>query len=92
MKNWRPLSLNLIAASESDTVGAILGELTTVATLRIYIRRSSSNSLHADMKNKVLRWLLTHSQHLVAGSRFPLDEVSPPTPFPANDSEKLEFH
>lgn len=40
MKNWRPLSLNLIAASDTDTVGTILGELTTVATLKIYIRRS----------------------------------------------------
>ena len=39
MKNWRPLSLTQIASSERETVGGILGELTTVATLRIYIRK-----------------------------------------------------
>ena len=39
MKNWRPLSLTQIASSEHETVGGILGELTTVATLRIYIRK-----------------------------------------------------
>ena len=40
MKNWRPLSLTQIASSERETVGGVLGELTTVATLRIYIRKS----------------------------------------------------
>ena len=39
MKNWRPLSLTQIASSERETVGGVLGELTTVATLRIYIRK-----------------------------------------------------
>jgi hypothetical protein len=39
MKNWRPLSLTQIASSDRDTVGGVLGELTTVATLRIYIRK-----------------------------------------------------
>ena len=44
MKNWRPLSLTQIASSEHETVGGILGELTTVATLRIYIRKSVPRS------------------------------------------------
>lgn len=39
LKNWRPLSLTQIASTERDTVGGVLGELTTVATLRIYIRK-----------------------------------------------------
>lgn len=28
-----------------------------------------------DVKTKVLRWLMSHSQHLITASRFPLDEV-----------------
>ena len=28
------------------------------------------------MKNKVLRWLMTQSQHLINTARFPLDEVN----------------
>lgn len=106
MKNWRPLSLTQIASSERETVGGVLGELTTVATLRIYVRRyfhhcvhlvvccfactikselknttknrncSSNVSNHqSEMKNKVLRWLMTQSQHLINNTRFPLDEV-----------------
>ena len=39
MKNWRPLALTQIASSDRETVGGVLGELTTVATLRIYIRK-----------------------------------------------------
>jgi hypothetical protein len=37
--------------------------------------RRNNNSIHTDMKNKVLRWLLAHSQHLINNSRFPLGEV-----------------
>ncbi len=102
MKNWRPLSLTQIASSDRDTVGGVLGELTTVATLRIYIRKYvlqliyieksvdlilinfffqrnfSGNASHqSEMKNKVLRWLMTQSQHLINNGRFPLDEVKP---------------
>jgi homeobox domain-containing protein len=37
IKNWKPLRLERIADSPLLTVGDILGELTTVATLRIQI-------------------------------------------------------
>ena len=74
IKNWRPLTLTMVTRSENDTVGAILGELTSLATLKIYIRRSSSN-IHLEIKNKVLRWLLGQSQNLISNTCFPLDEV-----------------
>lgn len=39
----------------------------------------SNNGSHVnhqtEMKNKVLRWLMSHSQHLINSARFPLDEV-----------------
>jgi len=73
MKNWRPLSLTQIASSQHETVGGILGELTTLATLRIYIRKNN-NHYQNEIKNKVLRWLLSQSQHVLTSSRFPLDE------------------
>jgi homeobox domain-containing protein len=39
IKNWKPLSFEKIAESSTVTVGDILGELTTVATLRIQLYR-----------------------------------------------------
>lgn len=39
IKNWKPLSFDKIAESPLVTVSDILGELTTVATLRIQIFR-----------------------------------------------------
>ncbi|KAJ8886124.1 hypothetical protein PR048_012333 [Dryococelus australis] len=39
IKNWKPLSFDKIADGPSVTVGDILGELTTVATLRIQLYR-----------------------------------------------------
>jgi homeobox domain-containing protein len=39
IKNWKPLSFEKIAESPTVTVGDILGDLTTVATLRIQLYR-----------------------------------------------------
>lgn len=39
IKNWKPLSFEKIAESPLMTVGDILGELSTIATLRIQIFR-----------------------------------------------------
>jgi homeobox domain-containing protein len=39
IKNWKPLSFEKIAEGPTVTVGDILGELTTVATLRIQLYR-----------------------------------------------------
>lgn len=39
IKNWKPLSLDLISDSSLCTVGEVLGELTAVATLRITVLR-----------------------------------------------------
>lgn len=39
LKNWKPLTFDQITESPEATVGDILGELSTVATLRIRLYR-----------------------------------------------------
>ncbi|KAJ1528036.1 hypothetical protein ONE63_007957 [Megalurothrips usitatus] len=75
INNWKPLSFDKIADGPLVSVGDILGELTTVATLRIQIFRSRPGVL-ADMRDKLLRLLLTHSRALLLNSGCPLDEVT----------------
>ncbi|XP_034248259.1 uncharacterized protein LOC117649500 [Thrips palmi] len=75
IKNWKPLSFDKIADGPLVSVGDILGELTTVATLRIQIFRSRPSAL-SDMRDKLLRLLLTHSRALLLNSGCPLDEVT----------------
>ncbi|XP_024084783.1 uncharacterized protein LOC106665101 isoform X2 [Cimex lectularius] len=73
IKNWKPLSFEKIAESPLMTVGDILGELSTIATLRIQIFRSRPNAL-SDMKDKLLRLLLVQSHSMLLSSGCPLDE------------------
>ncbi|KAG8273893.1 DNA binding [Homalodisca vitripennis] len=73
LKNWKPLSFDKIAESPLVTVGDILGELTTVATLRIQIFRPRTSVL-SDMKDKLLRLLMIQSHALLLSSGCPLDE------------------
>ncbi|KAE8737433.1 hypothetical protein FOCC_FOCC017103 [Frankliniella occidentalis] len=75
IKNWKPLSFDKIADGPLVSVGDILGELTTVATLRIQIFRSRPSML-ADMRDKMLRLLLTQTRSLLLGSGCPLDELT----------------
>ncbi|XP_054268254.1 homeobox protein dve-1-like [Macrosteles quadrilineatus] len=75
IKNWKPLSFDKIAESPLVTVGDILGELTTVATLRIQIFRPRTSVL-TDMKDKLLRLLLVQSHALLLSSGCPLDEMT----------------
>ncbi|KAK9505163.1 hypothetical protein O3M35_009277 [Rhynocoris fuscipes] len=73
IKNWKPLSFEKIAESPLMTVGDILGELSTIATLRIQIFRSRPNVL-TDMRDKLLRLLLVQSHSMLVSSGCPLDE------------------
>uniref|UniRef100_A0A8D8Z2X4 DNA-binding protein SATB1 n=2 Tax=Cacopsylla melanoneura TaxID=428564 RepID=A0A8D8Z2X4_9HEMI len=75
IKNWKPISINKIAENPATTVGDILGELTTVATLRIKIFRTRPCIL-ADMKDKLLRLLLVQSQSQIIASGCPLDDAT----------------
>lgn len=75
IKNWKPLSFDKIADSPLVTVGDVLGELTTVATLKIQVFRARQ-TFFADVKDKLLRLFLLHSRNVLYSTGCPLDEVS----------------
>ncbi|CAL1267863.1 unnamed protein product [Larinioides sclopetarius] len=74
LKNWKPLSFDQITESPEATVGDILGELSSAATLRI--RLYSRPKLHSanDVKEKLLQVLLAQSQNLLVSSGCPIDQ------------------
>ncbi|XP_018917493.2 uncharacterized protein dve isoform X2 [Bemisia tabaci] len=74
IKNWKPLSFDKISDNPQVTVGDILGELTTVATLKIQIFRSRPDVI-TEMKDKLLRLLLMQSHNHLILSGCPLDEL-----------------
>ncbi|XP_050424357.1 uncharacterized protein LOC126835665 isoform X2 [Adelges cooleyi] len=74
LKNWLPLDLDTIAEDPVLTVSDVLGELTTLATLRILVFRESKNRF-SDLKDKLLKLLLVQSQTQLAASGCPLDEA-----------------
>lgn len=74
VRNWRPLNFDQISEDPLATVGDILGELTTVATLRIQVFRGKPGAL-TDIKEKLLRFFLMQSHGLLMSSGCPLDEV-----------------
>ncbi|XP_050538554.1 homeobox protein dve-1 isoform X2 [Daktulosphaira vitifoliae] len=74
LKNWLPLELDSIAEDPVLTVSDVLGELTTLATLRILVFRESKNRF-TDLKEKLLKLLLVQSQTQLASSGCPLDEA-----------------
>ncbi|XP_067010327.2 homeobox protein dve-1 [Anabrus simplex] len=75
IKNWKPLNFDKITDGSQATVEDILGELTTVATLRIELYRARPNVL-ADIKDKLLRLLLLQSHGVLVSTGCPLDEVT----------------
>lgn len=75
IKNWKALSFDQISEDPLVTVGDILGDLTTLATLRIQVFRGRPSILN-DVKDKLLRFLLAQSHGLLMSTGCPLDEVS----------------
>ncbi|KAK6619414.1 hypothetical protein RUM43_012171 [Polyplax serrata] len=75
IRNWRALSFDTISPGPMVTVGELLGELSTIATLRIQILRPKS-SLIQDIKDKLLRLLLIQSYNLLVRSGCPLDTLT----------------
>lgn len=74
IKNWKALTFEQISDDPLVTVGDILGELTTIATLRIQVFRGRPGTF-SDIKDKLLRFLLLQSHGLLISSGCPLDEV-----------------
>lgn len=75
IKNWKPLPLEKVTDSPLITVGEILGELTSVITLRISVIRTKPSLLN-DIKDKLLKLLILQSHTVLRSMGCPLDEVS----------------
>ncbi|KAL1493459.1 hypothetical protein ABEB36_011506 [Hypothenemus hampei] len=75
IKNWKALNFEQISDDPLVTVGDILSELSTVATLRIQVFRGKPGLLN-DIKDKLLRYLLLQSHGLLLSSGCPLDELT----------------
>lgn len=75
IKNWKPLPLDIVSDSPLVSVGEILGELTSVVTLRIAILRSKPSTL-TEIKDKLLKLLVFQSHAILRSTGCPLDEVS----------------
>ncbi|XP_066600824.1 homeobox protein dve-1 [Prorops nasuta] len=78
IRNWKPLPMEKVADGPLLTVGDILAELTSVATLKIQVYRSRPPppSPAAEVRNKLLRLLLLHSHALLVSAGCPLDELT----------------
>ncbi|EFN69149.1 DNA-binding protein SATB1, partial [Camponotus floridanus] len=78
IRNWKPLPMEKVADGPLLTVGDILAELTSVATLKIQVYRSRPPppSPAAEVRNKLLRLLLLHSHTLLVSAGCPLDEMT----------------
>lgn len=74
IKNWKALNFEQISDDPLVTVGDILGDLTTIAKLRIQVFREHTGTF-TDIKDKLLRFLLLQSHGLLISSGCPLDEV-----------------
>nr|XP_023018172.1 uncharacterized protein LOC111507143 [Leptinotarsa decemlineata] len=74
IKNWKALTFDQISDDPLITVGDILGDLSTVATLRIQVFRGRPGVLN-EIKDKLLRFLLLQSHGLLLSSGCPLDEI-----------------
>lgn len=75
LKNWKPLDLEKVCDNPVITVGDVLGELTSVVTLRISILRSKPSTF-TEIKDKLLKLLILQSHAALRSSGCPLDEVS----------------
>lgn len=75
VKNWKPLPLENISDNPMVCVSEILGELTSVVTLRIIILRTKPSML-TEIKDKLLKLLVLQSHAVLRSAGCPLDEVS----------------
>lgn len=75
INNWKPLALEKISDGLQATVGEVLGDLTTIATLRIQVLRPRPTPLQ-DIKDKLLRLLLVQSRPLLMSTGCPLDDIT----------------
>ncbi|XP_038117876.1 uncharacterized protein LOC6037143 isoform X3 [Culex quinquefasciatus] len=75
IKNWKALALDAISDNPLVSVNDILGELTSVVTLKITILRHKPSQL-AEIKDKLLKLLILQSHAVLRSTGCPLDELT----------------
>ncbi|XP_046810627.1 uncharacterized protein LOC111684299 isoform X2 [Lucilia cuprina] len=75
IKNWKPIPLENISDNPVVPVCDIIGELTSVVTLRIVILRCKPSPF-GEIKDKLLKLLVLQSHAVLRSTGCPLDEVT----------------
>ncbi|XP_059225476.1 uncharacterized protein LOC106084878 isoform X2 [Stomoxys calcitrans] len=75
IKNWKPIPLEHISDNPVVPVCDIIGELTSVVTLRIVILRCKPSPF-GEIKDKLLKLLVLQSHAVLRSTGCPLDEVT----------------
>ncbi|XP_017149811.2 uncharacterized protein LOC108160355 [Drosophila miranda] len=75
IKHWKPIRLEQISDNPAVPVSAIVGELTSVITLRIVILRPKTSPF-GEIKDKLLKLLVLQSHAVLRSTGCPLDEVT----------------
>ncbi|XP_050324314.1 uncharacterized protein LOC126755644 isoform X1 [Bactrocera neohumeralis] len=75
IKNWKPIPLEMISDNPVVPVSDIIGELTSVITLRIVILRSKPSTF-GEIKDKLLKLLVLQSHTVLRSTGCPLDEMT----------------
>ncbi|XP_034105262.2 homeobox protein 13 isoform X1 [Drosophila albomicans] len=75
IKHWKPIPLEQISDNPAVPVSDIVGELTSVITLRIVILRPKTSPF-GEIKDKLLKLLVLQSHGLLRSTGCPLDEVT----------------
>ncbi|XP_037941233.1 probable serine/threonine-protein kinase DDB_G0272282 [Teleopsis dalmanni] len=73
IKNWKPIPLEQISDNPTIPVCDIIGELTSVVTLRIVILRTKTSPF-GEIKDKLLKLLVLQSHAVLRSTGCPLDE------------------
>ncbi|CAI9728642.1 dve-1-like isoform X1 [Octopus vulgaris] len=74
LKNWKPISFETITDTSQSSIDHLLGDLTSVAILRI--RLSSQPKLNStdDVKDKLLQLLISQSHGMLLNSGCPIEK------------------
>ncbi|CAO1348972.1 unnamed protein product [Diamesa serratosioi] len=75
IKNWKPHPLDKVTDNTLISVNEILGELTSIVTLKITIIRTKPTQL-AEIKDKLLKLLILQSHTVLRSTGCPLDEIT----------------
>ncbi|KAI0219185.1 hypothetical protein LSAT2_029218 [Lamellibrachia satsuma] len=75
IRNWKPLTFDTITENPDVTIEEILGDLTSLSTLRLRLCSQSKRCAMEDIKEKLLQFLLQRSQGILSSSGCPIEKT-----------------